>query len=102
MSDFPPVKRLSKPELYFSRIMSVEYDLEGMICAYGPEAIHWLVDRIAAGQEIDRKDIAKFPAYKDLYKFASTSDKRKRAVIIDKTQKIVKRGSNKPKQLASA
>lgn len=35
---------------YLTRIFTVEYDLKGMIDAYGIDFIHWFADEIAAGR----------------------------------------------------
>lgn len=43
-------KGISKSQGYNSRVFCVEYDLKGMIDAYGINFIHWLADEIADGK----------------------------------------------------
>lgn len=50
---------ITKAKGYLNRIFTVEYDLEGMIKAYGPEFMHFLIDEITSGNttakyEVDR------------------------------------------------
>lgn len=86
------VHKLSKADGYTHRVFCVEYDLAAMVEAYGPEAIHWMVDEISAGRIVGRQDVARWAAHKDLYKFASTEVKSAKVAIVKRSEKIVKRG----------
>lgn len=79
---------LTKDQLYLSRIMSAEYDLAGLINAYGPKAIHWLVDKLTEG---DFANVDSFLSEAANYKFASTDIPRAKIVIIKPAKKAKKK-----------
>lgn len=50
---------ITKAQGYLNRVYTVEYDLKGMVDAYGVDFMHYLLDRVAAGeinckQSVDR------------------------------------------------
>ena len=51
---------------YLNRVFTVEYDLNGMLKAYGPEFIHWLVDEITAGRIDTRQCVDRWAADKHI------------------------------------
>ena len=55
-------RRISKAHAYKSRIFTVEYDLAGMINAYGLEFVHWLADEIANGRIDARQCVDRWSA----------------------------------------
>lgn len=85
------IHKLSKADGYMHRVFCVEYDLAAMVEAYGPEAIHWMIDEISAGRIVGRQDVARWAAHKDLYKFASIESKTAKVEIIKKGDKVIKR-----------
>lgn len=68
---------ISKANGYINRIFCVEYDLDGMIKAYGSEFMHWLIDEIAAGRINCKQDVERWAAHVHLskdYNFAKVKD----------------------------
>ena len=55
-------KGLNKATGYINRIFTVEYDLHGMINAYGIDFIHWLADEIAHGRINCKQDVDRWAA----------------------------------------
>lgn len=53
----------SKAKGYTTRIFSVEYDLKGMIDAYGINFIHWLADEIEGGRVNCKQDVQRWSAH---------------------------------------
>lgn len=96
---------LSKSTSYLHRIATIEYDLQGMIQAYGIEFIHWLADEIHTGrvnckQSVDRwsADVALNKSYAFSHKAAGYAEHSTHMVEDD--IKPVK--SNKRRQLKRA
>lgn len=71
------VRGISKSQGYLNRVFCVEYDLDGMIKAYGSSFMHWLVDEIAAGRINCKQDVERWAAHVAIaqdYGFAKVSD----------------------------
>lgn len=70
-------KGISKAKGYEARVFTVEYDLHGMIQAYGLEFVHWLADEIASGRVNCKQDVDRWSAHiaisKD-YNFSKVAD----------------------------
>lgn len=54
---------ISKSTGYINRVFTIEYDLYGMIQAYGIEFIHWLADEIHSGRINCRQDVDRWAAH---------------------------------------
>lgn len=68
---------ISKSTGYLNRVFCVEYDLHGMIKAYGPSFMHWLIDEIEAGRINCKQDVERWSAHVALskdYNFAKVQD----------------------------
>lgn len=98
---------ISKSTGYLTRVFCVEYDLKGMVDAYGPAALHWMIDQLANndsdesddGTQAVRNLARDWSNHAHLYKFASTEQRNVKLVHLDSKHKIVKRTkkpSNKP------
>lgn len=68
----------AKSHGYINRVYTVEYDLHGMIQAYGLKFVHWLADEIAEGRINCKQDVDRWSAHlalgkhRDFDKVAST------------------------------
>lgn len=69
-------KGISKAKGYLSRVFCVEYDLKGMIDAYGVEFMHTLVDMVAEGELDCREHVQRWSAHKALINDAQYSSWR--------------------------
>lgn len=70
-------KGISKSQGYLNRVFCVEYDLHGMIKAYGPTFMHWLIDEIEAGRVNCKQDVERWAAHVHLtndYNFEKVAD----------------------------
>lgn len=56
-------KGISKAQGYITRVFTAEYDLHGMIEAYGREFIVWLMDEIIAGRVNCKQDVDRWAAH---------------------------------------
>lgn len=65
---------IDKATGYKHRLYCVEYDLLGMIQAYGPECMHWLIEEVMAGNIKADRDVQRWAAHKHLYKYESTNN----------------------------
>lgn len=54
---------ISKSQGYANRVFCVEYDLKGMIDAYGLNFIHWLADEIAEGKINCKQNVERWSAH---------------------------------------
>lgn len=59
-------KGITKAMGYKTRVFTVEYDLLGMMEAYGRDFIVWLMDEIAAGRIDCRSDVQRWSAHVQL------------------------------------
>lgn len=59
--------KISKSQGYLVRLFAVEYDLDGMIKAYGPDFVKLLVDQIVAGKIDCRQCVDRWAADKSLF-----------------------------------
>lgn len=59
---------INKADGYVARVFCAEYDLNGMIQAYGIEFVHWLADEIAAGRVDCRQHVQRWCAHVALTK----------------------------------
>ena len=55
-------KGITKASGYLNRVFTAEYDLKGMIDAYGIDFIHWLADEIASGKIDCKQDVERWAA----------------------------------------
>lgn len=60
-------KGLGKALAYLARVFCVEYDMKGMIEAYGVDFCHYLLDEIAAGNVNCKQDVERWSAYKAIH-----------------------------------
>lgn len=77
---------ISKSIGYLNRVFCVEYDLDGMIKAYGVEFMHWLIDEIAAGRVNCKQDVERWAAHVHLskdYNFAKVAETYGEAIDVD-------------------
>lgn len=65
---------ISKSKGYLNRVFCVEYDLHGMVQAYGVDFMHWLVDEIAAGRVNCKQDVERWAAHKALEQDANFAE----------------------------
>lgn len=54
---------ITKAKGYTSRVFCVEYDLKGMIDAYGINFVHWLADEISAGNINCKQNVERWSAH---------------------------------------
>jgi len=54
---------ISKSKGYTTRVFCAEYDLKGMIDAYGINFVHWLADEIAAGKINCKSTVQRWSAH---------------------------------------
>jgi hypothetical protein len=54
---------ISKSTGYINRVFCVEYDIKGMIDAYGINFVHWLADEINAGRIDCKSDVQRWSAH---------------------------------------
>jgi len=54
---------ISKAKGYTTRVFCVEYDLKGMIDAYGLNFVHWLADEIEAGNINTKQNVQRWSAH---------------------------------------
>lgn len=59
--------KLSKGLSYLGRVASPEYDLQGMIAAYGVEFVRTLVEEVNEGRVDCRQEVERWSAHKALY-----------------------------------
>lgn len=59
--------KISKAQGYLVRLFAVEYDLDGMIKAYGPDFVKLLVDQIVAGKIDCRQCVDRWAADVSLF-----------------------------------
>jgi len=59
--------KISKAQGYLVRLFAVEYDLHGMINAYGPDFVKLLVDQIVAGKIDCRQCVDRWAADVSLF-----------------------------------
>jgi len=59
--------KISKAQSYAVRLFAVEYDLHGMIGAYGPDFVKLLVDQIVAGKIDCRQCVDRWSAHMSMF-----------------------------------
>ncbi len=60
-------KQISKAQGYIHRLYTIEYDLHGMIQAYGPEFVKLMIDEITAGRIDVRQCVDRWAAHTSIH-----------------------------------